>query len=681
MPDKAISGSKGVSLADDPVLNDAVNKLRRMRYFRRQYDQRRILFYRQYLGQRDARMFPDNVTSRSNTFVPYPLSNVESIVSRVDDAFFSFDPWFETKPRGEADQIAAENMECVLADRLHKANFKAAFETLVRNICIYGHAAIKVDWDWDTERVTYAQPIYAIDPNTGQPLMQQVQTPMGPMAQPIQLGVQPMTKDIPRSRPKFIPIDVFDILVDPDGGIVAHFIERTLGQMHKEAEQNQKLYFPEALEKLTQRVYQANVKNPEQVIIRLAEVWDEFTKTQTLLVYSEEVDEALKWKDLRYSYRSASYSPYKREAYGGEPILLYHGPNPFMHQRNPILHTSFIKLPNEVYGLGAVEIISELTEALNKMVNMVVDNWNLGINHRYAYDTAADIDHEALNNFNTPGGKVAVSGDPSKVIMPLPFFTPQAGDYQILDLFRGQVELASGVSDFYSKGVGSPTNNKTASGISNVMNESNYRFKLFIRNLELDILQPMLEMCASMVQQFIQDPIEIQITGQPPAIRKWAVLTPEELIGTLDFQLVAANYATNKIIRQRQFMALMNIAAQSPFLNQYEVLKEAFKLFEIPNSAKLLYNEQQVAMMQQQQLDQQVKMMMMEAALQTEGKARLAQAKPQPAGAGKKPGQKPKAQFEGKIPGAGLTSTIRSLGQSMGMNSMGLEGLSEEGGF
>ena len=77
--------------------------LLRMLYFRRQYDQRRSFFYRQYVGQQDIRKFPDNLTPRSNTFVPYPLSNVETIVSRVQDAFFSFEPWFECRGRSQAD--------------------------------------------------------------------------------------------------------------------------------------------------------------------------------------------------------------------------------------------------------------------------------------------------------------------------------------------------------------------------------------------------------------------------------------------------------------------------------------------------------------------------------------------------------------------------------------------------
>lgn len=680
-----------VSVSEDPneqITNKAITSLRRMRYFRKQYDQRRAYFYRQYIGQRDQRFYPDNITPRANSFVPYPLSNVETIVSRVLDAFFSYEDFFDSRGRSAQDEPSAEKMKHVLLKMFHEAKLIQSFETLVRNIAIYGHAGMKIDWDWDFDWVTYAKPIFAMSDDGMTPLMQPTLDPntMQPVMQPVILGYQPDRKPVARNRPRFIPIDVYDLMVDPDGGIIAHLTERTLGQMKREqamslmaAQQDpskKPLYLPEAMETLERRVRES-VKapdNPDDTVIRLAELWDEYAQTQTIMTYGEDA-EAISWKDLRASYRAAGYSPFKRKVYAGTPLLLYHGESPFMHKKCPIVHTSFIKIPNEIFGLGAIEIISDLTESLNKFVNMVTDNWNLGINRRFAFDVNADIDHEALNSFNVPGGRVGVSGDPTKVIMPLPFFTPQAGDYQVLDLYKGMIEMTSGVSDFYSKAVGSPTGNRTATGISNVMQESNYRFKMFIRNLELDVLQPLLEMCASMVQQYLTDDIEVQITGENPTIKKWITLRPEELIGTLQFDLIAANYASNRMIRQRNLLALFNLAAQSPYLNQYEALKELFVAFEVRNVNKLLYAPPQVQMMQLQEQEQQIKMMALQSMMDTEGKARLSQAKPQ---MGKGPDGRPrKMQFEGKIPGAGLMGPIRELAQSMGANGLGLEGMGQ----
>lgn len=661
-------GGETAATPEQEIIDTTARHLRRMRYFRRQYDQRRAHFYRMYLGQKDQKHYPDNITPRSNTFIPYPLSNVETIVSRVMDAFFSFTPWFEARGRGVADEPKAEKMQMVLDYLLRKSNFQNAFEALVRNLAIYGHSGFKVDWDWGTDRVNYEEPILVTDPNTGEPVIDP-QTGM-----PAIQGVKPAVKDIPRARPRFTAIDIYDLMVDPDGGLTAHIVEKTFGELKREAAGNPKLYKQEGIELLATKLQ--DDKDPDAVVLRIAELWNEFTNTVTIMTFGED-SEAVSWKDLRASFRAAHYTAWKRKVYAGQPILLQHGDNPFLHRNSAVLHTSFIKLPNEVYGLGAVEIIADLTNALNNFVNMITDNWNLGINRRYAYDINADIDHESLNSFNVPGGKVGVSGDPNNVLKELPFFTPHAQDYQVITLYKGMVEMAAGISDFYGKGVGSPTGNRTATGINQVISESNHRFRLFIRNLEVDILQPVLEMCASMVMQFVTDDIEVQITDAPPGFPKYPLVPVEELIGTFNFELVAANYVENKVIRQRNLLAWANWASQSPYWNWHGGLEEMGKAFELRNLHKMLKSEEQVAQEQQAQQQQQIQMMILESMLGTESKARIAQAKPTTSK--DKQGRPRTVQFEGKIPGAGLSSEIRELAQSMGANALGLGGNTEGG--
>lgn len=706
-------GPTAPSPTGDP-LKDALARanahLERMLFFRRQYDQRRAFFYRQYVGQQDRRTFPDNTTPRSSTFVPYPLQNVEQIVARVSDAFFSFDPWFECAGRTAQDEPAAEAMQLVEEFKLHQAKLVPAIEALSRNIAIYGHSGIKVDWDWDYDEVIDSQPVFAQqpvvqpDPQTGKPVVvkdqngqPQMQPVLDALGAPVILGFRPIQKKVPRQRPKFTAIDVYDMLCDPDGDQVAHIVEKSWGTIKREQEMStiasqadptgatKPVYLDEGFQQLQDALLNEN--DPDSVIFRIAEFWDPTTNTVTIQTFGND-REAISWKDLRLSFRQASYSGFKRRMYGGPAILLYHGENPFMHKRVPILHTSFIKLPNEVFGLGSIEIISDLVESLNRQVNMVADNWNLGVNRRYVYSVEADIDHAALNMFNTPGGKIGVSGvDPEKAVVPLPFFTPSRQDYAILDLYRGMIEATSGISDFYSKGVGSPENNRTATGIASVVNESNFRFKMFIRNLEIDILQPLLEMTASMIQQYMTNAEEVRITDAPVGIEKWPVVHPEDLIGNFNFDLVAANYVTNKIVRQRNLLAFANWASQTPYWNVGNGLKEIAKVFEVRNINRLIKSDQQVAIEQQQQMQQQIQMMVLEAMLNYGMKTGLeytkAKLKPKPAsGSSSKGSGRPRGiQQEGKLPGsdgAGL-SMMREIGQAVGLGGMGLSGLGGAG--
>jgi len=286
-------------------------------------------------------------------------------------------------------------------------------------------------------------------------------------------------------------------------------------------------------------------------------------------------------------------------------------------------------------------------------------------------------------------------------LFPLPIFTPSAGDYEILDLYKGMIEMTSGVSDFYAKGSGSPTNNKTATGISSVINESNFRFKMFIRNLEVDILQPLLFMCASMIQQFMTDQEEVLITKNPagPAIPKWQVIDPQSIIGNFEFNLVAANYATSKTVRQRNLMAFMAQAAQSPYWRQGEGLRELGKVMEIRNIDELLKSDQEVQMEQQEAMQEQRREMLMQEVVQTESQIAIAEAhaklglgrgggsggaskkvssatRPNPSGGLKdRGGRPPHVQHEGKIPGADSLSEAKLTGQQQGANALGLEGM------
>src|SRR4029077_9212091 len=157
-------------------------------------------------------------------------------------------------------------------------------------------------------------------------------------------------------------IDVYDLLGDPDGGMAAHMVERTWGQLQREQQTyiqkfGKPLYFPEALQRISTKVN--DDPDPDSVIIRFAEFWNEFDNTCTQITVDDK--SAFAFKDLRGSYRTGSnFSSFKRKVLGGEPIILWTGENPFAHKRMPILWTSYTKLPHEPFGIGVIESTSDL---------------------------------------------------------------------------------------------------------------------------------------------------------------------------------------------------------------------------------------------------------------------------------------------------------------------------------
>lgn len=693
-----------MAYAEDKLLINRIRgHLRRLLNYRRMYDRKWLYYYRQLLSYREPQYYPDNITKRSNVFIPYQWSNVDTTVGRLCDAFFGFEPNFETRGRGLLDFEAAERMDLVLKYKLHQAQWEGAFDLMARTGCTYGPMAWKVDWNFSSDIVMEKVPV---------PLTQMDETGqevpiLGIDGQPMISHYVPQPKRVYKNCPKIVPIDVFDLLIDPDGKYIGCMTEKTLGQLKDEAESwkalnppeegnpQQDLYFPEALEEIENRIQKSDDFEAEDVLIRIAELWDTQNNT-CILITTQDDAEVIGLKDQRAAIRTSSYSAFRRPLFGGgEPVLLWAGPNPFMHKRCPILYTSYTKLQNEPLGVGVIEPAADLVDRLSRFAGMIEDNWNLGVNSRVAYDINKAIDKDQLNYMNVPGGNVAFDGPPGDALFPIPHFTPPAGDYQILALFKGMIEMTSGISDFYGKGLGSPTNNDTATGITSVIQEQSMKFRAAIRNIAYDIMMPTLEMCASNIQQFITDEEEFLISDAQPGLPKRVQVRPEELIGNYSFQFAATYYMTNRVLLQRNMLALANVVAENPYVSLPDFTRELFKVFQIPNLQRVLRDPQTV---QQEMAAQQAQQLMLqeiqaeeESRRQKEqtvvagvvgaaGKAAVAKAGPRPSRAtgGKEGRPRRPQQPEGKIPGGGPTSVMRSMSQALGGNALGLEGLGEK---
>lgn len=658
-------------------LQDAQKVLERLRNFQRPYDSRRDALYSQLIGYTPPAYFPDKRTPRSNVSVPYPFANFDQVRATIMEALFLTDPPFEVLPRGMKDSGGALAMQRVMELlALQKGRLRATMDEYVGGLAVYGFYPLYVGWDWDYDTVPSweVQPAfnpdgsYQVDYATGMPLLARTL----------------VRKKVPRNRPCYQTIDIYDLLIDPDGAHIARLFYKTLPQMIREQEMatlaGQHLYDPAALYELQR--YLQDKPDAETAIINIAELWDTVNQKCTLVTTAAD-PEVLSYKDKRFANRAAMYSTWRRTTCDREPLLL--APkydNPYMHCKVPILYTSYTKLPGEPFGFGVIEPVAGMVEHLNKSVRAIEDNWNMGVNQRYAIDLERNIDLEGLQRANVPGGIVGLYGNVNEVMKELPTHTPQAGDYAIIPLFQQMIETGSGQSDFYSRGVGTPKGNETATGISSVIAQASKRLTGVVQRLEEDILEPLLQMTASNIQQFITDDIEVRITDEMPAIGKinsaFVTITPEDLAGSFDFRLMGALYMENRTVQQAHMMQLGEMIATNPmfaaYIKPYEWLQETQRVFRIPYPGRFIKTPEEVAMEQAMMIQQQL---MVGALQQKMGLApderQIAAAK---GGGGKPPGGKGDSGRNYAKPASNpATTTTRSSGQQTGLNALGMEGM------
>ncbi|KKK67678.1 hypothetical protein LCGC14_2951670, partial [marine sediment metagenome] len=368
-------------------------------------------------------------------------------------------------------------------------------------------------------------------------------------------------------------------------------------QEHYKATQGITLYNEDALGRLQAHAAQRGPKG-QQELIHMAELWDVLENTFVLFTAKEDLD-TLGHKDLRLTNRvGVSYQGFRRSTAEAPSMILRQGLNPYAHKRVPILWANYTELPGEVYGMGVIEPTWASVESLNRFIDLITDNWVMGVNQRLVINGDRDIDYTEIQENNLPGGVMVVNGVPQNEIYPLPVHTPTAGDYALLPLFQNMIETGAQVSDSFQRGVGSTQGNKTATGIQSVIQQSSTGRSEVTRYLSDVILQPTLAMAASMIQQYGPDEMEIRITDEMPSIPKvqsqFMTIKNSDLTGNFDFRIVGANYMENRFVTQRNAQGLFNLTAQiaPDYMKLGSSLQELYRIHRIPYPGRFIRTEE-----------------------------------------------------------------------------------------
>ena len=136
-----------------------------------------------------------------------------------------------------------------------------------------------------------------------------------------------------------------------------------------------------------------------------------------------------------------------------------------------------ILMPHRHIGRSYADLIMDLQLIKSTIMRQILDNMYLANNGRYAASDRVNLDDLLVSR---PGGVVRVQGDPSGAIMPLqhPILGPAA--FSMVEYIDTMRENRSGVTK-YNQGLDSNSLNKTATGMTQIMNASQQRIELVAR--------------------------------------------------------------------------------------------------------------------------------------------------------------------------------------------------------
>jgi hypothetical protein len=577
--------------------------------YRTQYEEQAIEWYKQLVGYKeeteDEKQRRENGEPvKSNLHIPRTYQIVDTIRARMVMALFHNKPYVDFIPI-PSDQMRiplqqaeekADIASSLVNQQLEKNDISAKFYDFVTSLLVFPLGVMGVGWRYEEDVITKKVP---------QPEL--IQTPMGPQY------TGNLIYQAIRSREKIwddneiTNIDFFDFWPDPKGTDIddcrfvwqREFITyEDLVQMLQYLDYlDEGEFYIDSLKELDDIKGSMELKRGRED--RLSEVG--YTDNMPDL-FSNSKDESMKknaefellhyWEDNRHAILI------------NRDKLIYDGPSPYWrHRKKPFITATYDRLPNQLYGLSAVQIISDLQEEENTIHNQRSDNVNFIINKMWKIRRGADIDESEL--VSQPGGIVHVD-NPDDID---PFDMPDvaASSFQQQNIISTVMENTLGTPPVIRGAAsrGDQTATETIKQSTNAGMRFDIKIELF-RSLGVKRLAYLMDMNN---QQFIDDTrlVGLDMNGA----MQWREIPPGQLIGEFDYRTAAANVdpAANKQVRREQLGQMMTflMQAQIPFVDYHNLIKEWLQSFDIENAEKFLIpmdQWQQMAFMIQKQMEE-----------------------------------------------------------------------------
>lgn len=201
--------------------------------------------------------------------------------------------------------------------------------------------------------------------------------------------------------------------------------------------------------------------------------------------------------------------------------------NPF--GRHPFFLLSPVKDPHRVFSKrGIPEMVGQLQDLKTALIRQIIVN--IGLTN----DPRLIMSEESINIKDYIDGKQVIrkkSGYPmADTVMSMPTVPLHPWTMQFLEYVEGQKEARTGITR-YNQGLDGSSLNKTATGISAIMNASNQRLDLIARMFKETGIRDLYRFLIALNQKFVDQQVTIRVTDRE------LVITPDDLNGEIDLDI------------------------------------------------------------------------------------------------------------------------------------------------
>lgn len=222
------------------------------------------------------------------------------------------------------------------------------------------------------------------------------------------------------------------------------------------------------------------------------------------------------------------------------------------HERAPIYDICPQPITHKFFGQSIADLVMDIQHVRSTLIRQMLDATYLSTSPRMGIDEyKADIDDALVHR---AGSLIRVKGSPHEALFPLPTQPPDQTTYTLLELLTAEKETRTGITR-YNQGLNAGSLNKTASGINQILSQSQLRIKLIARIFAEGGVTELFRGLHELVRKYQDVPRTIRLRG------KWVDIDPSDWRERMDSYVEVGIGAAN---RDLQLLHLDSLAlAQS----------------------------------------------------------------------------------------------------------------------
>lgn len=277
-------------------------------------------------------------------------------------------------------------------------------------------------------------------------------------------------------------------------------------------------------------------------------------------------------------------------------VILRMEKNPYGHGQAPFEVLRPMLDPYKFSGVGMPELVGEFQALKTAILRQTLDNVSFQNNGMWLVNRNAGVDTSAL--LNPRPGTIVKANITQGAVVPITPSSLQSMPLNMLELIDSMLQKRTGVTS-YNQGLDANSLNKTATGITRIMDASAQRIELIARVMAETGIKPLYQKLLMLNQQFIDQTIVIRVFNRPVEI------SPDDLIGDFDVTVDVGGATGRDETRSQQMMLLLQYAGNLMSLqvmrpmNIYEICKRLMELWGWKDYDRYLSNPQEVEKLRQ----------------------------------------------------------------------------------